>query len=191
MPVCATWRLAKGDPVCWTRQNYKEEMGQKNVRGVAFFCQNFCPGPPPATLGERRLFDQNISQNFPCCTLVFSFVLLQRVFCPGLTLSDCLIQQKYLVGKQEELKEPTPPTQNKHNIYIYKYIYIYCRVKKLVQDLGFYKLKTGPSYKLKTGPSFFCCFPQFYSVFWGIFRNTNSATGCQNSVFAKFGGCQK
>ena len=37
----------------------------------------------------------------------------------------------------------------------------------LVQDLGFYKLKTGPSYKLKTGPSFFLLFfPQFYSVFW-------------------------
>ena len=52
--------------------------------------------------------------------------------------------------------------------------------------MGVYKLKTGPSYKLKTGPSrFFAVFPQFYSVF-GIFRNTNSVTVCQNSVFAKF-----
>ena len=30
-----------------------------------------------------------------------------------------------------------------------------CRVKKLVQDLGFLVLKTGPSLVLKTGPSFF------------------------------------
>ena len=33
-------------------------------------------------------------------------------------------------------------------------------------------------------------FPSFI-VFLGTFRNTNSATVCQNSVFAKFGGCQK
>ena len=52
--------------------------------------------------------------------------------------------------------------------------------------MGFYKLKTGPSYKLKTGPSFFCCFPPSFEVFLGIFRNTNSVTMCQNSVFAKF-----
>ena len=37
---------------------------------------------------------------------------------------------------------------------------------------------------------FFTVFPIFI-VFWGIFRNTNSATVCQSSVFAKFGGCQK
>ena len=65
------------------------------------------------------------------------------------------------------------------------HIYIYVVELKLVQDLPFYKLKTGPSYKLKIGPSFFCCFPQFYSVL-GIFRNTNSVAVCQNSVFAKF-----
>ena len=36
----------------------------------------------------------------------------------------------------------------------------------------------------------FHCFPIFI-VFWGIFRNTNGATMCQNSVFfVKFGGCQ-
>ena len=51
--------------------------------------------------------------------------------------------------------------------------------------MGLYKLKAGPSYKLKTGPSFFAVFPSFI-VFWGIFRNTNSVTMCQNSVFAKF-----
>ena len=51
--------------------------------------------------------------------------------------------------------------------------------------MGVYKLKTGTSYKLKTGPSFFCCFPNF-KVFFDIFRNTNSVTVCQNSVFATF-----
>ena len=59
----------------------------------------------------------------------------------------------------------------------------------MVQDLGVLKLKSGPSLKLKSGPIFHC-FPYFYSVL-GIFRNTDSATVCQNSVFAKFGGCQK
>ena len=44
---------------------------------------------------------------------------------------------------------------------------------------------------LKTGPSFvFTVFPRFI-VFFGIFENTNSVTLCQNSVFAKFWGCQK
>ena len=51
--------------------------------------------------------------------------------------------------------------------------------------MGVYKLKIGPSYKLKIGPSFFAVFPSFI-VFWGILRNTNSVTVCQNSVFAKF-----
>ena len=56
----------------------------------------------------------------------------------------------------------------------------------MVQDLGVLKLKSGPSLKLKSGPSFFTVFPIFI-VFWGIFRNTNSATVCQHSVFAKLG----
>ena len=56
--------------------------------------------------------------------------------------------------------------------------------------MGVYKLKTGLSYKLKTGPSSFTVFPIFI-VFWGMFRNTNSAALCQNSVFAKLSGCQK
>ena len=60
----------------------------------------------------------------------------------------------------------------------------------MVQDLGVFKLKSGPSLKLKSGPSVFFVFPIFI-VFLDIFRNTNSATVCQNSVFAKFGGCQK
>ena len=44
--------------------------------------------------------------------------------------------------------------------FSFLYIYICCRVKKLVQDVGVYKLKTGPSCKFKTGPRFFC-FPLF------------------------------
>ena len=71
------------------------------------------------------------------------------------------------------------------------YIYIYAVKLKSGPRFGVLMLKSGPSLKLKSGPSFFHCFPHFYSVFWGIFRNTNSATVCQNSVFAKFGGCQK
>ena len=50
-------------------------------------------------------------------------------------------------------------------------------------------LKTGPSLVLKTGPSFFTVFPIFI-VFFGHIKNTNSVTVCQNSVFAKFWGCQ-
>ena len=38
---------------------------------------------------------------------------------------------------------------------------------------------------------FFSLFSPIFIVFLGIFRNTNSATVCQYSVFAKFGGCQK
>ena len=52
--------------------------------------------------------------------------------------------------------------------------------------MGFYKLKTGPSYKLKTGPSFYLLFSPSFIVCLGIFRNTDSVTVCQNSVFANF-----
>ena len=65
------------------------------------------------------------------------------------------------------------------------YIYICCRVKTGPR-FGVSSVKTGPSLVLKTGPSFF----SLYSVL-GIFENTNSVTLCQNSVFAKFWGCQK
>ena len=70
-------------------------------------------------------------------------------------------------------------------------VYMRCRVKKLVQGLGFLALKTDPSLVLKTGPSFLLLFFPSFIVFWGIFRNTNSATVCQNSIFCKIWGCQK
>ena len=66
-----------------------------------------------------------------------------------------------------------------------------CAVElKLVQDLGCLALKTGPSLVVKNWSKCFHCFPIFI-VFWGIFEDTNSVTLCQNSVFAKFWGCQK
>ena len=52
---------------------------------------------------------------------------------------------------------------------------------KLVQDLGVYKLNTGPSHKLKTGPNF-CCSPQFYSVFWACLE-TQIVQQCVKIVF--------
>ena len=56
--------------------------------------------------------------------------------------------------------------------------------------MGFYKLKTGPSYKLKTGPSFYCCFPQFYSVF-GAFLETQIVSQCVKIVFLQNFGLSK
>ena len=45
----------------------------------------------------------------------------------------------------------------------------------MVQDLGVYKLKIGPSYELKTGPSFFFhSFHPIFIVFFGYVKNTNS-----------------
>ena len=50
-------------------------------------------------------------------------------------------------------------------------------------------LKAGPRVVLKTGPSF-SLFSPFLKCFLGMFKNTNSVTVCQNSVFAKLWGCQ-
>ena len=60
-------------------------------------------------------------------------------------------------------------------IYIYIYFFFCCKVK-LVQDLGVFKLKTGPSLRLKTGPSLFLLFSPFLKCFGGMFINTNSVT---------------
>ena len=38
---------------------------------------------------------------------------------------------------------------------------------------------------------FFSLFLPIFIVFFGYFENANSVTLCQNSVFAKFWGCQK
>ena len=43
-------------------------------------------------------------------------------------------------------------------------------------------VKVGPRVVLKTGPSF-SLFPHFYSVSRAYFKNTNSVSLCQNSVF--------
>ena len=56
-------------PMEWTRQNYKEKKkAEKRQKGVAFFCQYFPPGPPPATLGRKGCLTKSLSK-----TLVLSF----------------------------------------------------------------------------------------------------------------------
>ena len=77
------------------------------------------------------------------------------------------------------------------HIYIYIYIYITYAVelKKLVQDLGVYKLKTGPSYKLKTGPSFFAVFPSF--IVFLTFLETQIVSQCVKIVFLQNFGLSK
>ena len=56
---------------------------------------------------------------------------------------------------------------------------------------GGFKVKKWSKFKVKRWSKFyFHCFPIFI-VFWGIFRNTNSATMCQNSVFCKIWGMSK
>ena len=72
------------------------------------------------------------------------------------------------------------------------YIYIYAVKLKSGPRFGGFKVKNWSKLKVKNWSKFFFhCFPPSFIVFLGIFRNTNSATVCQNSVFAKFGGCQK
>ena len=72
------------------------------------------------------------------------------------------------------------------------YIYIYAVKLKSGPRFGGFKVKKWSKFKVKKWSKFFffIVFPIFI-VFLGIFRNTNSATVCQNSVFAQFGGCQK
>ena len=71
-----------------------------------------------------------------------------------------------------------------------QHIYICCKVKKLVQDLGFYKLKTGPSYKFKTGPSFFLLFFPSFVVFLAFFE-TQIVSQCVKIVFLQNFGLSK
>ena len=54
---------------------------------------------------------------------------------------------------------------------------------------GGFCVKTGPRVVLKPGPSLFTVFPIF-KCFGGMFKNTNSVSLCQNSVFTKLSGCQ-
>ena len=70
------------------------------------------------------------------------------------------------------------------------YIYIYAVKLKSGPRFGGFKVKMWSKLKVKKWSKFFTVFPIFI-VFWAFFRNTNSATVCQNNVFAKFGGCQK
>ena len=76
--------------------------------------------------------------------------------------------------------------------YIYICIYIYAVELKTGPRFGVSSVKNWSKSSVKNWSKFFCftVFFYFYSVFWGIFENTNSVTLCQNSVFAKFWGCQ-
>ena len=101
------------------------------------------------------------------------------------------------VAKLITLWRPKGGQTNNSPAYIYMlwYIYIYiCAVE----------LKTGPRFRVSCVKSWskssvknwskfylFSLFPPHFIVFLGIFENTNSVTLCQNSVFAKFWGCQK
>ena len=70
------------------------------------------------------------------------------------------------------------------------YIYICAVELKTGPRFGGSSVKTGPSLVLKLVQVFLSLLSHFYSIFC-FFENTNSVTLCQNSVFAKFGGCQK
>ena len=69
-------------------------------------------------------------------------------------------------------------------------IYIYAVKLKTGPRFGGFKVKNWSKFKVKNWSKFlFSLFSPNFIVFLGIFRYTNSATVCQNSVFAKFGGC--
>ena len=73
------------------------------------------------TLGDKRLFDLNSSQN-PRVVLWLCPFSYSRSFVPGLLLSDAT--ENY-AGKQEEPKEPIPTkkTETYHKQIVYIYIY--------------------------------------------------------------------
>ena len=71
------------------------------------------------------------------------------------------------------------------------YIYIFAVELKAGPIFAFSSVKNWSKSSVKNWSKFFLLFFPSFIVFLGIFRNTNSATVCQNSVFAKFGGCQK
>ena len=83
-------------------------------------------------------------------------------------------------------------TKSPYEYTVYIHIYIFAVKLKTGPRFGGFKVKNWSKFKVKNWSKFFFSlfFPSFI-VFLGIFRNTNSATVCQNSVLAKFGGCQK
>ena len=75
--------------------------------------------------------------------------------------------------------------------FVHDVIYIYPVELKTGPRFGVSSVKNWSKSSVKNWSNFFLLFFPSFMVFLGIFRNTNSATVCQNSVFAKFGGCQK
>ena len=71
------------------------------------------------------------------------------------------------------------------------YIYIYAVKLKTGPRFGGFKVKNWSKFKVKNWSKFFTVFPHFYSVFWAFLETQIVSTLCQNSVFAKFWGCQK
>ena len=71
-------------------------------------------------------------------------------------------------------------------------IYIYAVELKTGPRFGVSSVKNWSKSSVKNWSKFFfAVFSPVLKCFLGIFRNTNSATVCQNSVFAKFWECQK
>ena len=95
-------------------------------------------------------------------------------------------------GRQIEMERERVRERERHK-QLYSFIYTYAVKLKSGPRFGGFKVKKWPKFKVKKWSKFFffSLFFPIFIVFWGIFRNTNSATVCQNSVFAKFGGCQK
>ena len=68
--------------------------------------------------------------------------------------------------------------------------YIYAVELKTGPRFGVSSVKNWSKSSVKNWSKFFTVFPIFI-VFWGFFENANSVTLRQNSVFAKFWGCQQ
>ena len=58
---------------------------------------------------------------------------------------------------------------------------------KLLTRFGVSSVKNWSKSSVKNWSKFFFCFFPSFIVFLGIFRNTNSATVCQNSVLQNLG----
>ena len=152
----------------WTRQSYKEKRGRKTSEGWPFFGQNFPLGLPQRLWGKKRLLDQKFPQNsrvvlwlspLSCSKVVFSFL--------G---SLCLIvwySKKILVGKQEELKEPTTPSPPQKCVCIY----IYAVESKVCPRFGLFWVKHLAKVETKSVQYLFCLSSPNFIVLFGYLKN--------------------
>ena len=110
-------------------------------------------------------------------------------------------QSLFFFYKEEKKTHKLPPAHMTKRISIlglfwptdwgYRHIYIYAVELKTGPRFGVSSVKNRSKSSVKNWSKFFFhCLPIFI-VFFGFFENANSVTLCQNSVFAKFWGCQK